>query len=192
MEHRRAGNRRLIKLIFAHRFFTFSLFLRLLQESHGQVLGRGADELKLLGHEPDLLDKFMWGWLLTEFDCFDESILKLSTEDVRSFDFEIVVTQSDKVGDCVLFHVGAGFEESFNLPFLVVSRVHFLVAAPSRDHCDTVELLVSFRHEFLCRHLDPSFSSVGHYVDLAILFGSLNEVTSHSVQLFKLALDVIR
>ena len=129
---------------------------------------------------------------MAEFDCFDESVRKLSAEDVRSLDFEVVVTQSDKVGDRVLFHVGTGFEESFNLPLLVVSRVHFFVAAPSRDHCDTVEFLVSFGHEFLCRHLDPAFSSVGHYVDLAVLFGSPNEVTSHNVQLTKLVFDVIR
>ena len=69
----------------------------LLFESDCKVTNAHEYLLEFISDKVLLFDHFIRTWIFTEFDCFDHSLLELSSEDLSSVDFNMRVSKADKV-----------------------------------------------------------------------------------------------
>jgi hypothetical protein len=84
---------------------------------------------------------------------------------VSCFNFNIVVTDSNQVGDCVLLHVLVSFEESFYFPLLVIVWVEFFKFCSCTNYYNVLlQLCISPWQKPFRTHLDPSLSSICDYI----------------------------
>jgi len=70
-----------------------------------------------------LLDKFVRAGRLAELYSLDKCGLKLSTEDVGSFDFEVVIAERNQISDRFTVHICPRLQERLHLPLLVIPRI---------------------------------------------------------------------
>lgn len=84
---------------------------------------------------------------------------------VSCFNFNVVVTYSYQVGDCILLHVLISLEESLNFPLLIIVRVKFFKFSSRTDNRDVLLYLgICPRQKPFGTHLDPALSSICDYI----------------------------
>ena len=103
---------------------------------------------------------------MSKLHSLNESLLELFAEDVSSFNLKIAVTQSDHICNCTVLHVGLCFEESLDLPLLVIARIELFVSCARGDYRYlALENFVDLGKETLGRKFNPALLSVGDDVD---------------------------
>ena len=84
---------------------------------------------------------------------------------VSRLNFNVVVTDSYQVGDCILLHVLISLEESLNFPLLVIVRVEFFKFCSCTNNRDVLLYLsIGPWQKPFSTHLDPPFSSICDYI----------------------------
>ncbi len=91
--------------------------------------------------------------------------------------FNIAVSNSYDVGDCITVHLCLRLHERSHLPLRVLMGELLLIHSPCADDGDVIlYLLGDQRHKPVCAHLHPPLSRIGYYKYLPQRLGSLQQL----------------